>query len=170
MKNKFVPIFCLLCAAGLAVFADDYGSQCHDNGRMACRDQSPMPAAYNQDFVQNQQNQQNQRATYQPMQQTYQPAYQPMNNYLNFPPQGMQVDRSAYNSFTPGMNNFEQQRVAVDEADQMRFASMNVPQRDFSRAVTAEDPRELSRKIKEAAQSTVQNSTQGYAQDATQGY
>ena len=118
-----------------------------------------MPVTYNQDFLQNQQNQQNQRMAYQPVQPVYQSAYQPMNNYLNFPQQGMQVDRSAYNSFTPGMNNFEQQRIAADEVNQMNFASMNVPQRDFSRAVTAEDPMELSRKIKEAAQSetTVHN-------------
>ena len=135
---------------------------------MACRDQGTMPVAYNnQDFVQNQQNQQNQRATYQPTQQNYQPAYQPMNNFSQ---QNMQAAMPAYNSYASDMNNFEQQRVAMDTVNQMNFAAVTAPQRDFSGTVPAEDPMELSRKIKEAAQSTVQNSTQGYTQDATQGY
>jgi hypothetical protein len=99
-----------------------------------------------------------------------QPTYQPMNNYLNFPQQNMQAMVPAYNSYTPGMNNFEQQRVAVDTVNQMNFPAVNAQPPDISSATPTDDPMELSRKIKEAAQSTTQNSAQGYAQDATQSY
>ena len=171
MKNKFILIFCLLCTVGLAGFADDYSFQCRDDSWMACRDQSSSPVTYNnQDFIQNQQNQLSQRG-YQP---SAPQAYQPTYSYLNFPQQNMQAPAPAYNSYASDMNNFEQQRVAVDTVNQMSFTSVAGEPPGISHGVPTDDPMELSRKIKEAAQNfgqdPAQNSTKGYAQDATQGY
>jgi hypothetical protein len=150
MKSRIILSFCLLCVSGLAGFADDSAWQCRDDSRIVCRDQSSTPVTYNNQDFQNQQNQLNQRGTCPPSApQVYQPAY----NCLNFSQQNIQAMLPQRNAYTPDINYFEQQQAAVNTVNQMKFAAATYPTRDFSRAVPVEDPRELSRKIKEAAQS-----------------
>jgi len=157
MNNKFILVFCLLCAAGLAGFADDYVTPCRDESRINCRDQGSASTAYNnQDFIQNQQNQLNQRGAYQP---AAAPAWQPAYSYLTLPQQSIQVPPPTYNSYAPNVNDLEQQRDIVNTTNQIRLAAVAEKPRDFSNGGSDEDLMEQSRKIKEAAQSeaTVNN-------------
>ena len=159
MKHGFMLILPAALAIGALAFADDFsGSRCADSGRVTCYDQSAPQVATSNPAAQYQQSQQYQAYRQPAYESTPVTTYQPSYNYLNYPQQNMQTVTQTYTSALSTVNNLEQQRAAVSAINQSQFSFGRQTVPDFSSYNSfanndfEENPKELARKIKSAAQ------------------